>query len=102
MLWRPPGRTELFLLAVAHGTTNGADGPLAGLVVLDLTRVFAGPYATQMMGDLGATIIKIEDPKLGDTTRHNEPLLNGQSHYFLTLNRNKKSVALDATKPEGL
>ncbi|HYF17858.1 MAG TPA: CoA transferase [Ramlibacter sp.] len=71
------------------------------MVVLDLTRVLSGPYATMLLGDLGATVIKIEDPRGGDTTRHSAPFKGGQSHYFLSVNRNKKSVALDISTPEG-
>ena len=75
--------------------------PLAGVVVLDLTRVLSGPYATMLLGDLGATVIKIEDPKGGDTTRHSPPYKAGQSHYFASVNRNKQSVALDLTVTRG-
>lgn len=76
-------------------------GPLEGIVVIDLTRVLSGPYATMLLGDLGATVIKIEHPIGGDTTRHSAPFKNGQSHYFLSINRNKKSVGLDISKPRG-
>jgi crotonobetainyl-CoA:carnitine CoA-transferase CaiB-like acyl-CoA transferase len=76
-------------------------GPLAGIVVLDLTRVLSGPYATMLLGDLGADVIKIEDPKGGDTTRHSAPYKGGQSHYFAAINRNKRSIALDLTTPRG-
>ena len=75
--------------------------PLEGIIVIDLTRVLSGPYATMLLGDLGATIIKIEDPKSGDTTRHSAPFKNGQSHYFLSVNRNKQSVAIDLSSLEG-
>jgi crotonobetainyl-CoA:carnitine CoA-transferase CaiB-like acyl-CoA transferase len=76
-------------------------GPLAGVVVVDLTRVLSGPYATMLLGDLGATVIKIEDPKGGDTTRHSAPYKGGQSHYFAAINRNKQSFALDLTTHRG-
>ena len=76
-------------------------GPLDGLLVLDLTRVLSGPYATMLLGDMGATVIKIEDPCGGDTTRHSPSFKNGQSHYCLSINRNKKSVTLDLSKPRG-
>jgi crotonobetainyl-CoA:carnitine CoA-transferase CaiB-like acyl-CoA transferase len=70
--------------------------PLDGLMVLDFTRVIAGPYLTQMLGDLGAEIIKIEDPRGGDDFRHyNPPGRTGDAPYFLGLNRNKKSVLID-------
>jgi len=75
-------------------------GPLEGLRVLDLTRVLAGPYATQSLGDLGAEILKIEPPA-GDDTRRFPPFVGGESHYFLALNRDKKSVVIDLKREEG-
>ena len=72
------------------------DGPLAGVKVLDLTRVLAGPYCTMFLGDLGAEVVKIEQPDVGDDTRAwGPPFVGGESAYFLCINRNKKSVALD-------
>ena len=79
-------------------------GPLAGLRVLDLTRVLAGPTCTQMLGDLGAEVIKIERPEAGDDTRGFAPPFvpnTKESAYFVGVNRNKKSVTLDIAKPEG-
>lgn len=76
-------------------------GPLAGLRVLDLTRVLAGPLAAQFLGDLGAEILKIEPPGKGDETRGFAPFIGGESHYFVGLNRGKRSMALDLRKPEG-
>jgi crotonobetainyl-CoA:carnitine CoA-transferase CaiB-like acyl-CoA transferase len=79
-------------------------GPLKGLRVLDLTRVLAGPTCTQMLGDLGAEIIKIEKPGSGDDTRGFAPPFwpdTKESAYFLGVNRNKRSVTLDIAKPEG-
>jgi len=79
-------------------------GPLRGLRVLDLTRVLAGPTCTQMLGDLGAEIIKIERPGAGDDTRGFAPPFwpnTQESAYFLGANRNKRSVTLDIAKPEG-
>jgi len=83
-------------------------GALSHIRVLDLSRVLAGPWATQILGDLGAEIIKIEKPGEGDETRHfGPPFLNnkngerGDATYFLSANRNKKSVAIDFAKPEG-
>ena len=79
-------------------------GPLRGLRVLDLTRVLAGPTCTQMLGDLGAEVIKIEKPGSGDDTRGFAPPVwpeTQESAYFLGVNRNKKSLTLDIAKPEG-
>lgn len=79
-------------------------GPLRGLRVLDLTRVLAGPTCTQMLGDLGAEVIKIERPEAGDDTRGFAPPFwpeTKESAYFLGVNRNKKSLTLDIAQPEG-
>jgi len=71
-------------------------GPLDGVRVLDLTRVLAGPYCTMFLGDLGAEVVKIEQPGVGDDTRGwGPPFLGGESAYFLCINRNKRSVTLD-------
>ena len=81
-----------------------ATGPLKGLRVLDLTRVLAGPTCTQMLGDLGAEVIKIERPGAGDDTRgFAPPAMPGtdQSAYFIGVNRNKRSVTVDIAAPEG-
>jgi len=83
---------------------TGPTGPLAGLRVLDLTRVLAGPTCTQMLGDLGAEVIKIEKPGAGDDTRgFAPPFMPGtrESAYFVGVNRNKQSVTVDIAKPEG-
>ena len=76
-------------------------GPLGGIKVLDLSRVLAGPFATQLLGDLGAEILKIETPGQGDETRTFPPHLGGESHYFMALNRQKKSLVIDLQKPAG-
>ncbi len=77
--------------------------PLQGLKICDLSRVLAGPYATQIMADLGATVIKIEEPTKGDETRQwGPPYFDGTSSYFLTANRNKAAIALDLANPEDL
>jgi formyl-CoA transferase/CoA:oxalate CoA-transferase len=82
--------------------TGRAPGPLAGLTVLDLTRVLSGPYCTMQLADMGARVIKIEHPNGGDDTRHwGPPFVNGESTYFLSINRNKESVALDFKTPRG-
>lgn len=86
--------------------TQRDDRPLAGLRVLDLSRVLAGPWASQMLGDLGAEVIKIEKPGSGDDTRTWGPPwfeaeARRESAYFLSTNRNKKSVAIDIAKAEG-
>jgi crotonobetainyl-CoA:carnitine CoA-transferase CaiB-like acyl-CoA transferase len=77
--------------------------PLAGVTVLDFTRAVAGPYATMTLGDLGARIIKIEEPGAGDETRAwGPPFVGSEAAYFLGINRNKQSVALDLKDPAGL
>ena len=77
--------------------------PLVDVVVLDLTRAVAGPFCTMSLGDLGARVIKIEEPGVGDETRHWGPPFVGEgiSTYFLGMNRNKRSVVLDLKGPEG-
>lgn len=69
--------------------------PLAGVVIVDLTRVLAGPFCTQVLLDLGARVIKVERPQHGDDARHIGPFVGERSAYFLSLNRGKESIALD-------
>jgi crotonobetainyl-CoA:carnitine CoA-transferase CaiB-like acyl-CoA transferase len=83
-------------------------GPLQGIVVLDLTRVLAGPWATQLLADYGAEVIKIENPAGGDDTRHwGPPWLDGDdgehgdAAYYAAANRGKRSIAIDLAQPEG-
>src|ERR1700748_2777670 len=77
-------------------------GPLHGITVLDLTRVLSGPYCTMMLGDLGARVIKVEQPGKGDDTRGWGPAFgNGESSYFLSITRNKQSLTLDFKHPDG-
>jgi CoA:oxalate CoA-transferase len=71
------------------------DGLLSGVLVVDLTRVLAGPFCTMMLAELGARVIKVENPHGGDDSRHFEPFVQGQSAYFASLNRGKESIALD-------
>jgi len=79
---------------------DAADGPLTGVRVLDLSRVLAGPYATMALGELGARVIKVEHVQEGDETRSwGPPFIAGESAYYLGVNRNKESIALDLTRP---
>lgn len=76
--------------------------PLAGIKVLDLCRVVSGPFATMQLGDLGADVVKIEEPEHGDESRaYGPPFLGGESAYFLSVNRNKRSCAIDLKSPAG-
>src|SRR5919106_6484013 len=86
--------------------TPDATGPLAGYLVIDLTKALAGPHASMMLGDLGARVIKVEPPGHGDDSRgwgppfvgpHSDPV----STYFMSCNRNKESVTADLKTPEG-
>jgi CoA:oxalate CoA-transferase len=74
-----------------------ASGPLSGLVILDLTRVLAGPYCTMLLADLGARIVKVEPPE-GDDSRRYGPFINGISGYFTAFNRGKESIVIDLKK----
>lgn len=69
--------------------------------IIDLTRMLAGPFGTMILGDLGFEIIKVEERKIGDYTRHTPPYQNGLSAYFFAANRNKKSIIVDLKRPEG-
>jgi len=85
-----------------EGASAVWEGPLAGIRVLDFTRVLAGPAATLALADLGAEIIKIEPPGSGDETRTFPPMRDGESHYFLGNNRGKKSIVIDLKTEEGV
>jgi formyl-CoA transferase len=77
-------------------------GPLDGLTIVDLTRVLSGPYCTMLLGDMGARVIKVEQPGRGDDTRvWGPPFVGSESAYFLSINRNKESVSLDFKDPDG-
>jgi crotonobetainyl-CoA:carnitine CoA-transferase CaiB-like acyl-CoA transferase len=81
----------------ASGTPSG---PLSGLLVADFSRVLAGPYATMLLADLGAEVVKVESPTGDDTRTWQPPVRDGVSTYFLGVNRNKRSVALDLKDPD--
>src|SRR5687767_7101063 len=77
--------------------------PLSGLRVLDLSRILSGPFCTMNLGDMGAEVIKVEEPGAGDDTRaFGPPFVNGVSTYFLSINRNKKSLAVNLKSKDGL
>lgn len=76
-------------------------GPLEGIKILDLSWVLAGPFCTMVLNDLGAEVIKLERPNVGDLARGNGPFINGESSYFTSINRGKKSITVDLQKPEG-
>lgn len=85
-------------------TPNGAErpGPLDGLLIADFSRVLAGPYCTMLLGDLGATVIKVESPAGDDTRRWLPPERDGVATYYLAINRNKRSITLDFNDPADL
>src|SRR5436189_5694133 len=80
---------------------TGPAGALAGVKVIDLTRVLAGPFCTMVLSDLGADVVKIEHPDGGDDSRRIGPFINGISAYFASLNRGKRSLALDLKGERG-
>ncbi len=81
----------------ADGSDGSLPGPLADVLVIDLTRVLSGPYATMMLADLGARVIKVERPGTGDDARHIGPFTEDGSAYFASVNRGKESIELDLT-----
>ena len=82
---------------------NEGKAALTGLRVVDFSRMLSGPFGTQILGDLGAEVIKVEDPGKGDDTRvaPANPALGGESYFYLSINRNKKSIAVDMRSEEG-
>lgn len=89
-----------------NSTLDARDGvrpaPLAGRRILDLSRVLAGPWCTMILADLGAEVVKVENPDGGDDTRHwGPPYVGGEAAYYLCANRNKRSIAIDISKAEG-
>ena len=76
-------------------------GPLEGLFVLDLSRTLAGPFCTMNLGDMGADVVKVEEPTRGDETRQWSPYWDGQSCFYLSVNRNKRNIAVNLKHPEG-
>ena len=94
-------RLKAPVAGLAEEVSSMSAKPLDDIRVLDLTWVYAGPFATMMLADLGAEVIKLEGPPLGDWTRVVPPLENGHSGYFYMLNRRKKSIALDLKQEAG-
>jgi crotonobetainyl-CoA:carnitine CoA-transferase CaiB-like acyl-CoA transferase len=94
------------MTASPHSTTlNPAGpvrGPLDGLIVADLSRVLAGPYCSMLLADMGATVIKVEGPAGDDTRTWAPPERDGVSTYYLSINRNKRSIILDYKNPDDL
>ncbi len=78
-----------------------AEKPLKGVRVLDLSRVLAGPFCSMMLGDMGAEVIKVEEPGKGDDTRSWPPFVGGEATYFMSVNRNKRSLTLNLKAPAG-
>jgi len=75
--------------------TQAVGGPLSGVLVADVSRVLAGPYATMLLADIGADVVKVESPTGDDTRTWMPPVRDGESTYYLAINRNKRSIALD-------
>lgn len=81
---------------------RNASGPLAGIVVVDFSRILAGPYCTMLLADMGATVIKVESPAGDDTRAWKPPVYEGESTYYMSINRNKRSISLDFGDEEDL
>lgn len=91
---------------MTQGSHHPTSGSLSGIRILDLSRILAAPFATQLLGDLGAEVIKVERPGVGDDARQYGPPFfgdaqDGQSGFYLSTNRNKRSITIDHSKPEG-
>src|ERR1039457_3622119 len=84
-----------------EGNKLMADGPLAGVRILDLTQVISGPFCTQLLGDLGADVVKIESPEGDSMRRSGRPERSGFNAGFLNFNRNKRSIVIDIKKEHG-
>src|SRR5881275_2105860 len=101
-----PWQTGMFAPRPGKGKEpmqSDATSPLSGIRILDASRVLAGPFCGQVLGDLGAEVIKIERPGQGDETRAwGPPFVGPLSAYYLACNRNKQSVTLDLSKVEGI
>jgi crotonobetainyl-CoA:carnitine CoA-transferase CaiB-like acyl-CoA transferase len=87
---------------MTEAQAQGCQGPLAGLLVADFSRILAGPYATMLLADMGAEVVKVEGPGGDDTRTWQPPVREGVSTYYLGVNRNKRSVALDLKDPGDL
>jgi crotonobetainyl-CoA:carnitine CoA-transferase CaiB-like acyl-CoA transferase len=80
---------------------SGVSGPLAGTTVLEISHILSGPFCTMLLADLGANVIKVERPNLGDEARRLGPQLGADSPYFMSVNRGKKSITMDLSREEG-
>jgi CoA:oxalate CoA-transferase len=106
MPFHKPGRDEIILtcravpLDTEHQMQDSSSPPLAGVTILDLSRVLAGPYATMILAQLGARVIKVEIPGTGDDSRAFGPFVNGKSLYFSSINYDKQSIALNLKDPK--
>src|SRR5215510_9681313 len=81
-------------------SADGSHAPLDGIIVADLSRVLAGPYCSMLLADLGATVIKVESAAGDDTRKWMPPERDGISTYYLSINRNKRSIVLDFRDPD--
>ena len=88
-------------MTITPSASTPSAGALAGLKVIDLTRVLGGPYCTMILSDHGAEVIKIEPPQGDETRGWGPPFLEGDASYYLGVNRNKQGIALDLGRPEG-